>query len=242
MSRGDPSTALPLLPTTVVGSYAIPAWLWAAHDKIAAGGFGEMDVAETQDDAVDMALRDQERAGIDVVSDGEMRRQGFILSMFGYFTGLRALPARRKVGILAYDQHTLYEPAERLAAPNGLGTLRELAYLKTATARPFKLTLPGPLTLATQIRPGGPYRSRLEIAEDLADIINRELRALAAEGARNLQVDDVYQSFSMDPRHLVALYNRCVEGLSIDRRFWHVCFGTFDGFSFSERRYRSLFP
>ena len=236
------SAALPLLPTSVVGSYAIPAWLWAAWEKIEAGRFGTMDVAETENDAVDMALRDQERAGIDLVSDGEMRRQGFIVSIFGYFTGLRPLPPRRTMGVLSYDGHVLYEPVERLAAPAGLGMLKELAYVKTATARPFKITVPGPLTLATQVTPGGPYADRQAVADDLAGLINAELRALAAAGARNLQIDDVYQSFSMDPKRLVDLYNRCVEGVRVDRLFWHVCFGTLEGFSFSERTYRPLFP
>src|SRR5712692_4218315 len=107
-----------------------------------------MDLAETENDAVETAIRDQERAGIDLISDGEMRRQGFIVSTFDYFTGLEALEPRRKVGILSYDGHTLWRPVERLAAPRGLGMLRELEYLKSATSRPFKITCPGPLTLA----------------------------------------------------------------------------------------------
>src|SRR5262249_57137374 len=87
------------------------------------------------------------------------------------------------------------EPAARTAGPAGLGTLVELDYLRRTTTRSFKITLPGPLTLATQITKGGPYRDRVEIAADLATLINRELQALAAGGARNLQLDDVYQSF-----------------------------------------------
>lgn len=236
------ASALPILPTSVVGSYAIPAWLWAAYEKIEAGGFGVMDVAETENDAVATAVRDQERAGVDVISDGEMRRQGFIVSIFKYFQGLRAIEPRRKVGVLSYDGHVFYEPLERISAPDGLGTLRELDYLQQATTRPFKLTLPGPLTLATQIIKGGPYRDRYEIAADLALILNRELRALAARGARNLQLDDVYQSFLMEPKRLVELYDRCFEGVAVERRFWHICFGTLEGFGFGERSYRSLFP
>ena len=237
-----PARALPILPTTVVGSYAVPSWLWAAYEKIEAGGFGEMDVRETEDDAVEMAIRDQERAGVDVISDGEMRRQGFIVSIFGYFTGIRPIPPRRKVGILSYDGHTLYEPVEKLAAPDGIGMRRELAYLERATTRPFKLTCPGPLTLATQMKPGGPYRDRRDLAADLASIINAEFRALAAEGARQLQIDDVYQSFSMEPKDLVEFYNRCVNGVRVEKLCYHICFGTLEGFSFSERSYRPLFP
>jgi 5-methyltetrahydropteroyltriglutamate--homocysteine methyltransferase len=234
--------ALPILPTTVVGSYAIPAWLWAAYEKIEAGGFGVMDVAETENDAVATAVRDQERAGVDLISDGEMRRQGFIVSIFKYFHGLRALPPRRKVGVLSYDGHVFYEPVERVTAPEGLGTLKELDYLRRVTTRPFKITLPGPMTLATQVTKGGPYRDRAEVAADLAPIINRELRALSAAGARNLQIDDVYQSFVMEPKRLVELYDRCFDGVAVERRFWHICFGTLEGFGFGERSYRPLFP
>ena len=235
-------STLPILPTTVVGSYAIPAWLWAAYDKIHAGGFGAMDVTETENDAVAIAVRDQERAGVDLISDGEMRRQGFIVSIFKYFDGLKPMEPRRKVGVLSYDGHVFYEPVERISAPAGLGTLKELEYLSQVTTRPFKITLPGPLTLATQITKGGPYRDRVEIAADLATLINRELGALAAGGARNLQLDDVYQSFIMDPKHLVELYDRCFEGVTVERRFWHICFGTLEGFGFGERTYRPLFP
>lgn len=236
------ASTLPILPTTVVGSYAIPAWLWAAWEKIEAGGFGRMDVAETENDAVATAVRDQERAGIDLISDGEMRRQGFIVSIFKYFHGLEPIEPRRKVGVLSYDGHVFYEPVERISAPNGLGAVPELTYLKQVTTRPFKITLPGPLTLATQVTKGGPYRDRLDIAADLATIINRELRALAAAGADNLQIDDVYQSFMMDGKRLVELYDRCFDGVAVRRRFWHICFGTLDGFGFGERSYRPLFP
>jgi 5-methyltetrahydropteroyltriglutamate--homocysteine methyltransferase len=236
------ASTLPILPTTVVGSYAIPAWLWAAWEKIEAGGFGRMDVAETENDAVATAVRDQERAGIDLISDGEMRRQGFIVSIFKYFRGLEPIEPRRKVGVLAYDGHVFYEPVERISAPAGLGAVPELTYLKQVTTRPFKITLPGPLTLATQVTKGGPYRDRFDIAADLATIINRELRALAAAGADNLQIDDVYQSFMMEGKRLVELYDRCFDGVAVRRRFWHICFGTLDGFGFGERSYRPLFP
>ena len=65
---------LPLLPTTVIGSYAYPSWLWTALDEMRQGQDGESDIDETLGDAVKMAIRDQEDAGIDIVNDGEMRR------------------------------------------------------------------------------------------------------------------------------------------------------------------------
>src|SRR5437867_12555070 len=150
--------SLPILPTTVVGSYAIPAWLWAAYEKIEAGGFGAMDLAETEHDAVETAIRDQERAGVDLISDGEMRRQGFIVSIFRYFGGLRPIEPRRKVGVLSYDGHVFYEPVERISAPDGVGALQELHYLRQTTTRPFEITLPDDRTLATQTSLGGTSR------------------------------------------------------------------------------------
>ena len=65
---------LPLLPTSVIGSYAWPAWLHTALEAAQRGEYGPDDMREAQDDAVDLALRDQEHAGVDIVSDGEMRR------------------------------------------------------------------------------------------------------------------------------------------------------------------------
>ena len=87
--------SLPILPTSVIGSYAWPAWLMTALDAAQEGRYGPDDMIEAQDDAVDTALRDQEDAGVDIVSDGEMRRVGFFTAAFyGHLTGLRELPPR----------------------------------------------------------------------------------------------------------------------------------------------------
>ena len=115
------ASTLPILPTTVVGSYAIPAWLWAAYEKIEAGGFGAMDVTETENDAVATAIRDQEHAG--GRSDlREMRRQGFIVSIFDL---QRAPPVRprRKSG-RAPTTVTCSTRAGRAHLAPALGTLR----------------------------------------------------------------------------------------------------------------------
>ena len=71
---------LPLLPTSVVGSHATPSWLWTALDAIEEGKYGASDIRETFNDAVNMAIWDQEKAGVDIISDGEMRRWYFVQS------------------------------------------------------------------------------------------------------------------------------------------------------------------
>jgi 5-methyltetrahydropteroyltriglutamate--homocysteine methyltransferase len=92
-----------LLPTTVVGSYALPSWLYAADDWIKRDLFGPTDIAETLNDAVDRAIQDQQLAGIDVITDGEMRRRGFVQSFAQRITGLRNVGAPRKVGEVGLD-------------------------------------------------------------------------------------------------------------------------------------------
>jgi 5-methyltetrahydropteroyltriglutamate--homocysteine methyltransferase len=83
------SNSLPILPTSVVGSYAWPGWLSAALDATRNDEFGPEDLQEALDDAVDTAIRDQEDAGVDVITDGEMRRAGFFTAEFySHLTGL----------------------------------------------------------------------------------------------------------------------------------------------------------
>ena len=85
------------LTTSVVGSYAHPSWLVVGVAAAGRGELGPADIAELQDDAVDTALRDQEEAGIDVVTDGEMRRAGFFTAEFyRHLTGLRPLEPERQ--------------------------------------------------------------------------------------------------------------------------------------------------
>lgn len=232
---------LPLLPTATIGSHSIPSWMYAVYDKMAAGEFGEVDAKEAYDDAVDTALRDMEEAELDIVSDGEMRRVGYILSFYDHFAGLRKRDLPRKVGVLAYDSQHHFDAMERVTAPNGLGLREEFAYTMQRTSRPIKVPVPGPLTLATHIEKGVAYSSRRDISYDLCKIINAELRTVVEAGAEYVQIDEVFQVFSMRPEVLVECYNRCVDGVKAKLGL-HICFGTLGGFSYSVRTYRPLFP
>ena len=78
-----------LFPTELIGSYALPSWLWMAIERAEErGDLGESDIEETLNDAVNMALLDQEKAGVDVFTDGEMRRRDFIQNFYGLMNGL----------------------------------------------------------------------------------------------------------------------------------------------------------
>jgi len=234
---------LPLLYTSVIGSYAWPGWLHTALAAVGRGEYGPDDWKETQDDAVDLAIRDQETAGVDIITDGEMRRIGFFTAEFySHMTGLRQLPPRRQLGVVGHDQRESYEAVESLAAPNGLGLLEEYHYLKAHANRPFKMPIPGPYTLAGRIKPGSVYKDRVEVAYALADIINRELKALVAAGAEFIQVDEPsYAVHAHSPKAFVDLFNTTVAGLNAKIGV-HLCFGNFVGRPVAKRAYRPLFP
>jgi 5-methyltetrahydropteroyltriglutamate--homocysteine methyltransferase len=233
----------PLLPTSVIGSYAWPAWLHTALEASQRGEYGPEDMREAQDDAVDMALRDQDEAGVDVVSDGEMRRAGFFTAAFyGHMTGLRELPPRRQVGVAGHDQRESYEAIEPISAPDGLGLLDEYRYVRTRTSRAIKMPCAGAYTLAGRIKPGTVYKDRMEIAHALAALVNAELKALVAAGADFIQIDEPSYAVHPDaPRAFVDLFNATVTG--VDAKIGlHLCFGNYVGRPVAKRSYRPLFP
>ena len=203
----------PLLTTTVVGSYALPSWVLTAVAEIDKGNYGQTDVRETFDDAVDIAIMDQERAGVDVISDGEMRRWYFVQGFYKRMRGIVPDPPLRRVGLYGYDSPPRYRPEEKVTVPDGLGIVAEFSYARTRTLRPIKVTCPGPLTLSIHIRQGDAYNDRQELAWEFAGVINAELKALVEAGADFIQIDE--PSFAIIPgaiRDWVALYNACVEG------------------------------
>jgi 5-methyltetrahydropteroyltriglutamate--homocysteine methyltransferase len=237
------SEITPILPTSVIGSYAWPAWLHTALEASQRGEYGPEDMREAQDDAVDLALRDQEEAGVDIVSDGEMRRAGFFTAAFyGHMAGLRELPARRQVGVAGHDQRESYEAIEPISAPAGLGLVEEYRYVRTRTSRAIKMPCAGAYTLAGRIKPGTVYKDRMEIAHALAAIVNRELRALVEAGADFIQIDEPSYAVHPDaPRTFVELFNATVAG--VDAKIGlHLCFGNYVGRPVAKRSYRPLFP
>jgi 5-methyltetrahydropteroyltriglutamate--homocysteine methyltransferase len=237
--------ALPkLLPTSVVGSYATPSWLYSALDDIHEGKYGPTDIQETFDDAVNMAIRDQERAGVDVITDGEMRRWMFVQGFYKLLHGLEAEEPLRKMGVYGYDSPVRYHPVEPVTAPNGLGVVEEYRYLKTQTAHPIKVTCAGPLTLGIHIRLKDTrvYSDRLELSYALAQIINHELKRVVAEGADFIQIDE--PSYAIIPgqaKQWIELFNTTVEGVKAKIAL-HICFGNLGSRPRGKRSYGWMFP
>ena len=236
------SRELPLLPTSTVGSYAPPSWLEAAAEAARRGEFGEHDVAETLDDAVRIALHDQLAAGIDIVTDGEMRRQDFVLGFYERLEPLEALPLSRRKGPAGHDMRGRWRALAPLIAPRGLGIVEEFEFFRSLTDRPIKVTCPGPFTLSGRIDPGDVYEGRLEVAEALAAIVRAELLRLVEAGATFIQLDEPsYAVYPDRPQEFVDLFNRTVRGVRAKIGL-HMCFGNYRGRPVGKRSYRPLFP
>lgn len=235
--------ALPLLPTSVIGSYAIPSWVHLARQAAEQDQIGPDDLREVEDDAVDMAIRDQELADVDIITDGEMRRVGFFTAEFySHITGLEEQSAKRRTGAAGHDQRESYVAVELLTAPNGLGLLEEFKYLRRRTQKPIKMPIPGPFTLAGRVQGGKLYKDRMEVAYALADLVNAELKTLDDAGVEFIQLDEPsYAVHSKTPEEFVKLFNYAVEGVKAKISV-HLCFGNFVGRPVAKRTYRPLFP
>lgn len=234
---------LPILPTSVIGSHGLPGWMYGALELIDAGRFGPTDERELFDDAVDLAIRDQERAGVDIISDGEMKRWKFVQSFYRRMTGLQAQGPLRKLGPEGYDSVPRYQAVERIKAPQGLGIVEEFKYLKRHATHRVKATCPGPATISIHIRERpSVYRDRLELANEFVDVINAELKALVAAGADYIQIDEPSHSIiGGSAKDYVDLFNRTVRGVRA-RVALHICFGNLASRARFERTYSPLFP
>ncbi|HUF94175.1 MAG TPA: methionine synthase [Candidatus Limnocylindria bacterium] len=233
---------LPILPTTVVGSHGKPSWWFTLVKAFEAGDAGPGDLEEMFDDAADTAIRDMERAGIDVITDGEVRRlDGYVDSYYRIIQNIQPLPVRRKVGPWGYDQQTRYEAVGRIEPPaGGLGIVKEFEYLKSRTTRHVKATCAGPLTFGSRIHPGKVYKGVVDVAERFAEVINEELKGLVAAGATWIQLDEPARG-NVSGEEMARLFNLATDGVEATLGF-HICFGNRFGRSRFPRTYAPYFP
>jgi 5-methyltetrahydropteroyltriglutamate--homocysteine methyltransferase len=243
-----PYRELPVLPTTVVGSHARPSWLHLVRDSV--DRLGPTDLQEAYDDAVRLAIRDQIEVGVDVISDGEMRRTMFIRGFYDRLTGLRPLPVPRRLGPSHYDSHCPYDVVDRIEAPDGLGVVDEFRFARAHADRPLRVAVPGPLTLMMPLRRGGPYASEDSLLADVIALVNRELRALVDAGCDFVQIDEPNSVMSAGkhrvlregPKPMLEALRGVLDGVRAKSAL-HVCFGNAHAHAFATpRRYRALYP
>jgi 5-methyltetrahydropteroyltriglutamate--homocysteine methyltransferase len=221
------------LVTTVVGSYPQPDWL---IDRARLGDrlpprvrardlwrVPEPLLEEAQDDATRLAVADMERAGVDVVTDGEMRRESYSNRFATALDGVDL----DEPGV-ALDRTGHPNPVPRVVGPirrTGPVEVRDVEFLRSLTDRRIKITVPGPFTMAQQAQ-NDHYRHEHELAMAYAEAVNEELRDLKAAGADVVQIDEPYLQARPEAARAYALQaiDRALDGIE-GETVLHTCFG-----------------
>jgi 5-methyltetrahydropteroyltriglutamate--homocysteine methyltransferase len=224
---------LPLLPTSLVGSYAQPDWL--IDRKKLAGRFPPRVRAkelwriapefldQAQDDATLIAIREQERAGLDIVTDGEMRRESYSNR---FATALDGIDIDNPGTALDRSGHP--NPVPRVVGkvrrkrPVEVG---DVEFLRANTARTIKFTVPGPFTMSQQAQ-NDFYNDEQEMVLDYAAAVNAEIKDLFAAGADIVQIDEPYMQARPEKARKIGLagLNAALDGVRGTTAV-HICFG-----------------
>ena len=221
-----------LLPTTVVGSYPQPDWL-VDKELLSSGKVPRARMAaiwrvpepfleEAQDDATVVAIRDMERAGIDVITDGEIRRESYSNRFVTALDGIDQEP------VIVTDLSGTERPVPHIVGPirrtRGV-EVRDMEFLRRNTEKMAKMTLPGPFTMAKTAKDDF-YGDEDNVVMDLAAAINEEAHALVTAGADVIQLDEPWLRFDPDgaARIAVKAINRALDGLKVPTVI-HLCFG-----------------
>ncbi|WP_454617199.1 uroporphyrinogen decarboxylase family protein [Bradyrhizobium cenepequi] len=222
-----------LLPTTVVGSYPQPEWLVdrAMLSKVvprtrlhAMWRLPAEHLEEAQDDATIVAIRDMERAGIDIITDGEIRRESYSNR---FATALEGIDDENPAIITARTGSTP-TPVPRVVGPvkrTRAVELHDMQFLRQNTDRAAKITLPGPFTMSQQAK-NEFYKDDEELAMAFAEAVNAEALELQKAGADVIQLDEPWVRNNPDlaKRYAVKAINRALQGITVPTVV-HLCFG-----------------
>jgi 5-methyltetrahydropteroyltriglutamate--homocysteine methyltransferase len=219
--------------TSLVGSYAQPDWL-IDREKLAgrfpprvrARELWRVDPAflqEAQDDATVLAIRDQERAGLDIITDGEMRRESYSNR---FATALDGVDIDNPGTALDRSGHP--NPVPRVVGPISRRepvVVDDLCFLRANTDRVVKMTVPGPFTMSQQAQ-NEHYESEEELALAYADAVREEVQELFAAGADLVQLDEPYMQARPEKAREYGLeaLNRALDGIAGTKAV-HICFG-----------------
>lgn len=243
MTREKSKDRLPLLPTTVIGSYSFPQWLDHVRQLGSKGILPPSEIEEAHDNAVKSAIKDQEMAGVDIITDGEIRRETMV-----YFFSKR---------IHGFDfEHTKMHPignldpniqmpdpviVDKVQWKQSLGMDVQFRFLKEHAIARTKVCVTGPHMLAKRATDEF-YRNDRALVHDLADILNVELKGLVKAGCTFIQIDEpVWVGYPKDMPWLVESFNRLVKGVKAKIAL-HVCYGNYQLKKLFKGQYAELFP
>ena len=225
-----PST---LLPTTLVGSYPQPDWLIdrallakQMPPRVRAQQLWRVPaewLEQAQDDATLLAIRDQERAGIDILTDGEMRRESYSNR---FATALDGVDLDHPATITSRSGHPISVPrvVGKIRRKHPV-QVRDLEFLRANTDRSIKITVPGPFTMSQQAE-NAYYPDAAAMSLDYAEAVRAEIRDLFAAGADVVQIDEPWmQAFPERAREFgLAALNHALDGITGTTAV-HICFG-----------------
>lgn len=255
-----------LLPTTVVGSYSVPEWLERLKTEYYQRRISAAHLDEIHEVAIKAAVKDQERAGIDIVSDGELRRDNDIDYFLARIPGVH-IAQRAKSDYYDYYDAAVTAPLpvdDRQPSPegppsaapgdlpageemppgtSGLGLASDFAFTRALTDRPVKFSFTGPFSLSRRLTVDDhAYKNPADLVRDLARLLNREARSLAETGARFLQIDEPFLAGYPEQAALaVEAVNIVTDGVPATWAL-HVCYGNRYARPSWEGHYDFLFP
>src|SRR6202034_710388 len=228
-----------LLPTTVIGSYSVPEWLGQLKNDYYRHRISRRYLDEIHEMAIKAAVNDQERAGIDIVSDGELRRENDVDYLLARIPGVQ-IARPDKADYFDYYDASISHP---LPAPGraNLGLAEDFRFVRDLTDLPVKLSITGPYSLAHRIRDtsGGAYPDHGDLVRALARV---EAPDRARAGAGVLQIDEPFLAgYPEDAALAVEAVNIVTEGADVSWTL-HVCYGNRYARPLWEGHYDFLFP
>ena len=227
-----------LLPTTVVGSYSVPEWLERLKTEYYQRRISAQHMAEINEVAIKAAVKDQELAGIDIVSDGELRRDNDVDYFLARIPGVN-IRQRAKADYFDYYDAEVTRPLPEL--PEGLGLADDFRFTRQVTERPIKFSFTGPFSLSRRIRDDA-YAEPGDLVRALARRLNAEARELAAAGAGLLQIDEPFLAGYPEQVELaIEAVNIVTEDVPVSWAL-HVCYGNRYARPSFEGHYDFLFP
>jgi 5-methyltetrahydropteroyltriglutamate--homocysteine methyltransferase len=213
------------LMTTTVGSLPRPSWLASTERSRATFRLECEALAEAQDDATLLALREQEEVGLDILTDGEQRRESFVYHAAMTWDGIEMLDQREKETYRNRVSPRLVPRITGKVRRREPASLAELDFAKSRTRKPVKVAVAGPMTLIDSTL-NESYRDEAELAMDIAAAVNAELLDLQAAGCDVLQLDEPAMTRYHDKvfAYGAQALDRCLEGVRVPT-FVHLCFG-----------------
>jgi len=224
MARNRKSfTVNKLLPTSTAGSLPKPSWLAQPEKLWSPWKLQDQELAEGKQDALRLALADQQQAGIDIVSDGEQTRQHFVTTFIEHLDGVD-FQKRETVRIRNRYDASVPTVVDAVSRPKSV-FVEDARFFRQQTTQPIKWALPGPMTMIDTLYDAH-YKSREKLAWEFAKILNDEARELQAAGVDIIQFDEPAFNVFFDEVNDwgIAALERAAEGLTCEMAV-HICYG-----------------